>query len=293
LLGAQLAVGAAAIFARYALHGAGPLAVSALRLAIAAAVVLALVRRLRALAPRVEVALCVAGAALAVHFGAWIASLQYTSVAASTLLVATTPLWTEIADCVARRRRPSRAYVLALLLALAGMAAIASQRATAPPIPGHSLLGDGLALAGGVAIAAYFIIVRDFATDPAWGPALPTGQIVARTYSWAAIGVGIGALFGGQGAPAAADLSAWLGIGAMALVSQLLGHTALNAALRDFSPSTVAMSTLLEPVAAALLAALLFGEKVTPPIAAGGVTILVAVAIVLRTGAATNATPEY
>ncbi len=61
-----------------------------------------------------------------------------------------------------------------------------------------------------------------------------------------------------RGAPTRAATrrrTAWLGILAMALVSQLLGHTALNAALRDFTPSTIALTTLLEPVIAGLLAA--------------------------------------
>ena len=36
-----------------------------------------------------------AGLALAAHFACWIASLRYASVAVSTLLVCTTPVWTE------------------------------------------------------------------------------------------------------------------------------------------------------------------------------------------------------
>jgi DME family drug/metabolite transporter len=67
----------------------------------------------------------------------------------------------------------------------------------------------------------------------------------------------------------------------MALVSQLLGHTALNAALHDFTPSIVAFSTLLEPLAAALLAAVTFHELLGPATIAGGVLVLVAVAAAL------------
>jgi drug/metabolite transporter (DMT)-like permease len=55
----------------------------------------------------------------------------------------------------------------------------------------------------------------------------------------------------------------------MALISQLLGHTSLNAALRDFAPSTVAMSTLLEPVFAAALAAAIFHETLSLTAALG------------------------
>ena len=66
LLSAQLAIGAAAIFARYALLGAGPLAVSALRLTIAAilaALVVLVARRNGPIGPRRELALAFAAPA--------------------------------------------------------------------------------------------------------------------------------------------------------------------------------------------------------------------------------------
>jgi DME family drug/metabolite transporter len=75
----------------------------------------------------------------------------------------------------------------------------------------------------------------------------------------------------------------------MAIFAQLIGHTMLNAALRDFTPSVVAMATLLEPVSAALLAALLFIEAVSPQTALGGLAILIAVGMTLRSNAAAAA----
>jgi len=110
LVFAQIAVGSAAIFARFALTGAGPLAVSASRLAIAAIALLALAairRPAESTRPsqRDRVIFACAGLALAIHFGAWIWSLQYTSVAVSTLLVATTPIWTALYDALARGLR--------------------------------------------------------------------------------------------------------------------------------------------------------------------------------------------
>ena len=68
----------------------------------------------------------------------------------------------------------------------------------------------------------------------------------------------------------------------MALVSQLLGHTAMNASLRTFSPSVVSLTTLLEPLIAALLAAALFHEALSLATIAGGALILAAVALTLR-----------
>ncbi len=68
----------------------------------------------------------------------------------------------------------------------------------------------------------------------------------------------------------------------MALISQLLGHTALNAALRWFSASAVAFTTLLEPVTAGVLAFFVFGERLTPTALAGGFLVLIAICGFLR-----------
>jgi drug/metabolite transporter (DMT)-like permease len=322
LAGAQLAVGAAAIFARFALSGAPPLAVSAWRLVIASAVLLCIagVRRPRYLgrasipqhdtsaraardtsaraardtsaraargtsairaardtsAVRTSTIFIAAGVALAVHFATWIASLDYTSVAVSTLLVATTPIWTALYDSIVHKRHLSAIAWASFAVGAAGLVLVVGFNRAHPPIAGHELLGDALAVAGAIAIGAYFILVRE--VREAFG----TRAIVTRTYSWAALVLLAASIAAHQPAPALSDAPAWGGILAMALVSQLLGHTALNAALRWFSPSAVSMTSLLEPVAAAVLALFIFGEGLTALALAGGLLVLAAIGGFLR-----------
>jgi len=281
LFGAQLAIGAAAIFARFALTGTGPLGASALRLAIATIpiVLFALATRSwQRLAWRAEGMLAFAGVALAIHFGAWLASLQYTSIAVSTLLVCTSPVWTGLYDWAVLRRPIDGRFGLGLLLAALGLALVVTRHDVPAPIAGHAPAGDALALAGGAAIAAYLLIVRSVREPPSETP-VAIRSIVLRTYAWSAVLLGALALLAGDRIPSINDGVAWFGILAMAFVSQLVGHTALNAALRDFSPSTVAMSTLLEPVAAALLAAAIFHETASPLLAVGGFCILAAIGL--------------
>ena len=67
----------------------------------------------------------------------------------------------------------------------------------------------------------------------------------------------------------------------MALISQLLGHTGMNAALRWFSPSAVSFSTLLEPVFAAALALAIFGETLSAIAVAGACVLLASIGTVL------------
>jgi drug/metabolite transporter (DMT)-like permease len=92
----------------------------------------------------------------------------------------------------------------------------------------------------------------------------------------------IGAAFAHQPPPNIHATAAWAGILAMAFISQLLGHTALNASLRWFTPSAISFTTLLEPVFAAVLALVVFGEAVTPLAILGGVVLLGSIAVVLR-----------
>lgn len=279
--GAQIAVGAAAIFARWALGGADPLAVSAARLAIAAVLLLGAAIFMRAKSARrptrrENVILAFAGLALAVHFSTWIWSLEYTTVAISTLIVTTTPIWTALYDTLVLKRPLSRVATFAFATGIVGMGMVVGFDTTAPPVAGHQFLGAALAFVGSLGIGAYFILVREVRE------ALDTRAIVTRTYSWAALALVAAAAIAHQPPPPLHATVAWSGILAMALVSQLLGHTALNAALRWFSPSAIAFATLLEPVIAAVLALVLFAEAVAPLSIVGGVILLASIGVVLR-----------
>ncbi len=276
---AQLAVGAAAIFARYALGGAAPLAVAAGRLTIAtAAIALGF-----ALHPvrvpttrRQRLLLALAGVMLAAHFSTWIMSLDYTNVAISTLLVTTTPIWTATYDAIVLKRPLTAAALAAFVTGGIGLVLVVGFDRTAPPFPGHEVLGASLALIGSVAIGAYFTIVREVRE------ALPTRTIVSHTYSWASVVLIAAALIARQPPPPLGNVPAWGGIMAMALVSQLLGHTILNACVRWFSPSAIAFATLIEPVIAASLALVIFAEPVPPLAITGGVIVLLSIGVVLR-----------
>jgi drug/metabolite transporter (DMT)-like permease len=271
---AQVAIGAAAIFARFALAGGGgPIAVSAARLTLAAIPVAWFAARRGAYARHdraTELRLAAAGVALAAHFACWIASLRHTSVAVSTLLVCTTPMWTE-AVAVARTRRIRTDVLASIACVLGGVAIVIGA-----PARGDQPLGIGLALAGAVAFAAYLLLIR--ASDARYG----TLAVVARTYPIAAFALLALSIARRDPLPPASATGAWAGIVAMALVSQLFGHTALNAAVRRLSATFVATITLVEPVTAGVLAALVFGEHLAAPTFAGAGVIFAGIALALR-----------
>ena len=273
LSSAQLAIGAAAIFARFALTASGPWSASALRLAIAAAplVVVAIARGAYGRHDRAtERRLFAAGIALGAHFALWLTSLQFASVAVSTLLVCTTPVFSE-AWTLARTRTWRPLAAGGIIVALLGVAMIVGL-----PSAADTPLGIACALAGALAFSAYLLLVR--ASDARY----TTLAVVARTYPVAAVALAVGALVAGNAWPPPSASVAWGGILAMALLSQLYGHSALNAAVRVFSATMVGMTTLLEPVIAAVAAAIVFGERLSLATGAGALVILVGITLVLR-----------
>jgi len=279
LFGAQLAIGAAAIFARYAMHGAGPLTVSALRLTIASLAIVLINRHMKrrvSVSHNHEIVFAFCGLALSVHFGTWMASLLFTSVAIATLLVSTSPIWTALYDVFVLRRKPTLLFWIGFVAAAFGTVLIVTAT-SGEVLATHGfadLIGEVLSAAGGIAFAAYLIAIRSLSSK------YPTLVVVGRTYSWAAVFLWLGALLFHEQIPCC-DFKSWLGILGLALVSQLLGHTGINASLKRFTPNVVAFSTLLEPVFAAVLASLIFGETLSTQMITGSLILLGAVSAIL------------
>ena len=165
---AIVSTSSAAILIRYALdESMPPLLIAGSRLAIAtlALTPLALGRhraRIAALSRRELAMVVVSGLCLALHFTAWVSSLQYTTVLVSVVIVSTGPIWVAIMEVAFLRIRLSRLVVLGLLVALAGGALIGI------PLDGAGLASDldatiaGALLAwlGALSISVYMLIGR-------------------------------------------------------------------------------------------------------------------------------------
>lgn len=271
---AVLFVSFGAILVRLA--AAPPLAVSFYRVALASLVLLPFAagdarRSWPALGRRRGLLLVTAGLALALHFATWIASLSYTTVASSVLLVNTAPLFAIVLSRLFLHERPSRTVLLAIPVAFTGAALIAFGDWTGSP---GSLLGNGLAVAGAVTVALYQVIGRGLRD------ALPLNAYVLGVWGTAALALaglarGFGVLLGGY------PKRTWLLFVALALVPTIGGHGLVNKSLRFLPAPTVGLFLLGEPVIASLLAWLLFTEVPGPWTLAGGAIVLAALGVVL------------
>lgn len=213
-----------------------------------------------------------AGLCYGLHFGSWVASLGLTTVAASVTLVTATPLLLAVHGWVTGRDAPSRGLGAALALALVGVLTIGGTDLGAS---GAALLGDGLALVGCGAMAAYLLLVRRMGT-------------ALDVLAWSAVATGVAAvaLLGSATAlgitpwPPTPAAAGWLALAAV--VPQLIGHTSLTWALRLGTPTTVAMATVAEPVGATLLGWWILSELPSAQVAVGCAITLVAVGLALR-----------
>ncbi|WP_307613005.1 DMT family transporter [Pseudarthrobacter sp. W1I19] len=211
-----------------------------------------------------------AAVALALHFACFITSLQLTSVAAATALVCLQSAWIAVFQLFRGTRY--RWQVLAGLgIAFGGVVAITGFDMGSSP---DALLGDLLAVAGG-ALAGLYTLAGGKARQ-----SMTTGTYTTLCYGMCAVLVAVMALLGGQ--PLAGfEAAGWLGILAITVCAQLVGHTAFNHLLATMSPLLVSMIILLEIPGAALLAALFLQEKLPAGTYAGLGLILVGLAVVV------------
>jgi drug/metabolite transporter (DMT)-like permease len=271
-----LSVGAAAILIRLA--AAPPLVVSFWRTAIGGAALLVVVKamgRPMPSGPHLARAL-VAGVLLGAHFWLWIASLDETSVAASVVLVCLQPVFVSILAFVFLRERTPLVASAGIVVALAGTALIALDGAAGAAGGNHPLLGDALALGGAVAIAVYVLVGRRSA-----GHTDVMGYSAAVSLA-AAASLAVPLVVTQRVAPFPPTASSWLWVGALALGPQLVGHTALNAALARLPAPVVSGSILGEPIIATGLAWLFLDEKPGLQTLAGSAVVLAGLWLLLR-----------
>ncbi len=276
-----VAVSFSAILIR--LTDAPPMTVAMYRNAIAAAILVpfALARHrpeLRSLSRRQWGLAALAGVFLAAHFATWIPSLDYTTVAASTVLVTTQPLWVAAIAYLAFRERLSRAAVIGILVALSGTAVVSGGDVS---LSGRAVFGDMLALLGAGLAACYFVIGR--------GLRQQMSLLAYVSVCYTVCAVVMIPVVAASGQPFF-DLrwQDWGLLALMALAPQILGHTVFNYLLGEVEATVIAIAVMGEPVGASLLALAFFGE--TPPwtAAVGGALILTGVYVAITAQARRN-----
>jgi drug/metabolite transporter (DMT)-like permease len=267
-----LAVSAAAIFIRLA--DAPAVAVAFWRCALGAAILLppAVVRRERFPRGKSLYIGLASGVALGAHFGFWISSLDYTSVAASVVLVSTQPVFVAILAYLLFGERTSPLSFAGILVALAGTAVIAGDGS----VGSAAIFGNMLALVGAITVAVYVLIGRSSRTGGVG--VLPYSIVVYSSAALTLLPVALVFDIRLWGYPG----ETWFWLAAITLGPQIMGHTVFNWALRYVEASIISGTILAEPVVSALLAWLILAEKPGLPTILGGAVVLGGLFMLLR-----------
>ena len=213
-----------------------------------------------------------AGALLALHFALWIPSLRFTTVASSTALVATQPVWAALMAMIRGQKVPSR-MLAGIIIAILGAAVLAgSDFAFTSP---RALFGDALALAGAIAAAAYVTAGQHARVSV---PTLPYSMLAYASASiWLFIVCGVtGTQTHGYSSVQ------WQSIILLTLCGQVIGHTLINKSLRTISATVASTAILFEMPGSTIIAAAWIHQQPPVQVWPALALVLVGLAVVVR-----------
>lgn len=201
---------------------------------------------------------------LALHFATWVSSIKYTTIASSTVLVNTHPVFVVLGSALIYREKSSLRSVASILAAIVGSVIISLGDSS---LGVNVLYGDLLAVIGAVTVAAYMLIGR-YARKNLSTSAYTFLVYSACTLTLLAFDLATGTPLTGY---APRELAIFL---TLAVVCTLLGHSIFNWGLGHVKSTFVSTAILGEPVLASLYAALLLGEIPTLQRLAGALVVI-------------------
>jgi drug/metabolite transporter (DMT)-like permease len=211
-----------------------------------------------------------AGILLGWHFYFWVASLNYTTISASVVLVTTQPVFVAIWARILLKERIGGRGIAAIILAIAGSALIAGFDFG---LKKEYLLGDMLALAGAVMAGTYLFIGRVVR------PTVSTFPYIFVVYGVSSLTLAsiLGATDNLFAVYSAHDYFYFV---LLAIIPTLIGHSLYNYTLKHVAAHKVGISIIGEPIFATIWGILIFSEMPRLTTLAGGLIIIVALILV-------------
>jgi drug/metabolite transporter (DMT)-like permease len=216
--------------------------------------------------------LLLSGLLLSLHFAFWIASLKYTSVASSVVLVTTHPIFVGVGGLLFLKERLGLNLILGIALSVLGSGLIGYGDMG---LSKQALMGDGLALLGAIAASGYLLVGRRMRKEQ------DLFSYIFSVYSTAGLILVLFSLIS-QKHFFGYSSSTYLYLFLLALIPQLIGHTTFNWALKYLPVSMVAIAILGEPIGSTLLAYFILGEGLTVWKVLGGISIFAGILIALK-----------
>lgn len=272
-----ISVSASAIFVKLADTTAGTTAFYRMFLSVLIMLPLFLnrhVHELKQLVKRDWIFSSIAGVLLAFHFILWFESLNYTSVASSTVLVTLQPLFAVFGTYFFFKDRVGAKGILAMAIAIGGSVLISWGDFK---VGGTAFYGDILALIACAFVTGYML----FGQDVRRRVGLTTYTMIVYTVS--TITLALYVWIKGETFIVTRPMD-WFWFVLLAIVPNLLGHNLFNWALKYVSANTISIAILFEPVGASILAYFIFAEKLIATQYIGGSVVIVGILLYIVDG---------
>ncbi|MBN1318186.1 MAG: DMT family transporter [Anaerolineales bacterium] len=258
------------IFVRWSIPPLHPLTVTALRMLFGSLAViltsLVLKRSWKPPARRQYKQYIFYGLVAAAHFGFYIASLSFTTIAHSLSITYTSPIWVTLfawlflGEPFPRRKWPGVMLTVAGIAILAGFEAVMDSR---------MLIGDLLALGSAICFGLYSVAGRSQREKAS------LFTYAASVYGLAALWLALPGIWFYK--PGSFTVQAGLAVLGASVFPLAIGHTLYNATLRRLSPTIANILATQEVTGGVLLGILLLGEVPSPGTIVGGLLALAGV----------------
>jgi len=224
-------------------------------------------KELRQLSKRDWVFSAIAGIFLAFHFILWFESLNYTSVASSTVLVTLQPLFAFVGTYFFFKERITMKTIFAGAIAIIGSVLISWGDFK---LSGAAFYGDILALIACALVTAYLLFGQDVRKR------LSLVTYTMLVYVVSTITLFVYVLIKGESFGPYPTMD-WVWFILLAIVPNLFGHTLFNWAIKYVSTNVVSIAILFEPIGAAILALLIFKEYLIATQLIGGLIVIMGI----------------
>jgi drug/metabolite transporter (DMT)-like permease len=197
----------------------------------------------------------------------YLSSIKYASVGLIALLLYLYPMFVFILSTIFLREKATAVKIVALVLSIVGAGLTVDPQ-------GGQLRGVVMIIAAALVYSVYIIVGANVMKH------------VSAFQSSAVIFASAGAVYGmltfANGVHLPESSTGWFAMLGMIVFSTIIAITTFLAGLELVGPTNAAMLSTLEPVVTVLLAAWLFGERLTPITLLGGGLILTAVLVLTR-----------
>lgn len=215
------------------------------------------------------------GAAMALNVSCWFAGIAHLGAALPTVIsICCAPVIVALVSVLRGYERLGLRLLVGLVLALAGVALLVM------PARGWSLLpaghAAGLAWSFGSAFC-YALVVLGNARMPERVPA-----VTASAWGMSAAALCMLAVAWPEGITWPSGTAQWLGAGYTGVVTTSVAYLAFAWGARRLSPTAAVVGTLIEPLVAALLAALLLAQPMALQQWSGAVLLALAMLLLMR-----------